>query len=155
MAFGQASGPPASAQQIRHLESLLGDAGHGSFKEARHPLGLTQRQAAGKFTSQEASELIERLESSIEEPDEPDESGESGAESGTGDATEPRGGAGRPAERRTPSVSAEERAARRLLSRQEEAVVDLPSELLATELERRGWTCIPPPDWQASGPTTS
>lgn len=129
MAFGQASGPPASVQQIRRLESLIEEAGHASFREARHPLGLTQRQAAGKFTSQEATELIERLELETE----------GGAEVR----------ADSPADRRVPSaVAAEERAARRQLSRQEEAVADLPSELLATELERRGWTCIPPPDWQ-------
>ena len=60
MAFGQAAGPPASAKQIAYLESLLKQKGHDSFRDARHPLGLTQRQAGGKFTKQEASELIDR-----------------------------------------------------------------------------------------------
>ena len=61
MAFGQTSGPPASHRQIETLEGLLELADFGSFREARHRLGLTQRQANGKFTSAEASELIERL----------------------------------------------------------------------------------------------
>ncbi len=60
MALG-ASGPPASAKQISYLQALLEKAGHGGFREARRPLGLTQRQASGKFTKQEASALIDRL----------------------------------------------------------------------------------------------
>ncbi len=62
MAFGQASGPPAGARQIEQLSDLLERAGFASFREARHPFGLNQRQAAGKFTVPEANELIERLE---------------------------------------------------------------------------------------------
>ena len=62
MAFGQASGPPAAVQQLNRLAELLAERGFDSFKEARHPFGLTQRQAGGKFSSGEASELIERLE---------------------------------------------------------------------------------------------
>jgi len=60
VALGQA-GPPASAKQISYLQALLEKAGYGGFREARRPLGLTQRQATGKFTKQEASELIDRL----------------------------------------------------------------------------------------------
>jgi hypothetical protein len=54
-------GPPASARQIAYLLALVQKAGHGDFKEARIPLGLTQRQAEGKFTSKEASALIDVL----------------------------------------------------------------------------------------------
>ena len=36
-------------------------AGHTSFRDARGPLGLTQRQAGGKFTRDEASTLIDQL----------------------------------------------------------------------------------------------
>lgn len=63
MAFGSSagSGPPASAKQVQYLQALLDKAGYGTFREARHPLGLTQRQAGGKFTKSEASELIDRL----------------------------------------------------------------------------------------------
>ena len=62
MAFGQASGPPAGARQVERIEELLARAGFDSVREARHPYGLTQRQAGGKFTIAEADLLIERLE---------------------------------------------------------------------------------------------
>ena len=61
MAFGQQSGPPASAKDVKELLSLLQDLGHSDFRDARGPIGLTQRQAAGKFTRDEAAALIERL----------------------------------------------------------------------------------------------
>lgn len=61
MAFGQPSGPPATARQVRELLELLQQAGHVDFRDARGPLGFTQRQAAGKFTRDEADELIARL----------------------------------------------------------------------------------------------
>ena len=63
MAFGQQSGPPASASQVRELLALLKEAGHADFREARGPLGFTQRQAAGKFTRGEAAGFIDRLQS--------------------------------------------------------------------------------------------
>jgi hypothetical protein len=62
VAFGQQSGPPASASQVRELLSLLNQAGHASFREARGPMGFTQRQGAGKFTRDEATGLIDRLQ---------------------------------------------------------------------------------------------
>ena len=61
MAFGQQSGPPASARQVQELLALLQEAGHSDFRDARGPMGFTQRQAAGKFTRSEADTLIERL----------------------------------------------------------------------------------------------
>ena len=62
MAFGQYAGPPASGRQIQELLTLVRDAGHADFRDARGPLGLTQRQAAGKFTREEAEALIEQLQ---------------------------------------------------------------------------------------------
>lgn len=62
MAFGQQSGPPASARQVRDLLTLLHEAGHTDFRDARGPMGFTQRQAAGKFTGQEAEAFIEELQ---------------------------------------------------------------------------------------------
>lgn len=62
MAFGQASGPPASGKQVRELTELLAAAGHDGFRDARGPLGLNQRQAAGKFTRDEAQAFIDQLE---------------------------------------------------------------------------------------------
>lgn len=61
MAFGQQSGPAATAKQLQYLESLVRKAGHDGFRDARGPLGLTQRQAGGKFTRDEASALIDQL----------------------------------------------------------------------------------------------
>lgn len=62
MTFGQQAGPPASARQLQELLGLLQEAGHRDFRDARGPLGFTQRQAAGKFTREEVSEFIERLQ---------------------------------------------------------------------------------------------
>jgi hypothetical protein len=61
MAFGQVSGPPASAKDVKELLNLLQDLGHSDFRDARGPMGLTQRQASGKFTRDEAAALAERL----------------------------------------------------------------------------------------------
>ena len=70
MTFGQASGPPASARQVDRLLALLNEAGHVDFRDARGPMGFTQRQANGKFTVDEVEELIERLEAA-EDPGPP------------------------------------------------------------------------------------
>ena len=50
MPFGQQLGPPAAAKQVQVLLTLLTNAGHTGFRDARGPMGFTQRQAAGKFT---------------------------------------------------------------------------------------------------------
>ena len=71
MAFGQQSGPPATARQLDELLELLQAAGHDGFRDARGPMGFTQRQAAGKFTRAEADELIERLQATAEDDDVP------------------------------------------------------------------------------------
>jgi hypothetical protein len=62
MAFGQQSGPPASHRQVSELLTLLQDAGHADFRDARGPMGFTQRQAAGKFTVDEAAAFIDALQ---------------------------------------------------------------------------------------------
>lgn len=62
MAFGQPAGPPASPRQLKQLLALLQEAGHTDFRDARGPMGFTQRQAGGKFTRDEAEALIERLQ---------------------------------------------------------------------------------------------
>jgi hypothetical protein len=61
MAFGQQSGPPASSRLVQDLLALLRDAGYSDFREARHRFDLTQRQAGGRFTRDEAETLIARL----------------------------------------------------------------------------------------------
>jgi hypothetical protein len=108
MAFGQQAGPPASARQVQELTQLLHAAGHEGFREARHPLGLTQRQAGGRFTRGEAEELISRLQ-------------------GTDDASPTKAVA------EAPRVEASQKVLRLM-----------PADQLALELERRGWTVIPP-----------
>jgi hypothetical protein len=129
MSFGQSSGPPASAKQVAYLRSLVEQAGYDSFREARHPLGLTQRQAGGKFTTREASTLIDQL---LERGVDEDHAAE--AEPST-DAPRPRSAA---AERRAQA------ATERLEAERMEAVRGMPAEVLAAELERRGWATSPP-----------
>jgi hypothetical protein len=62
MAFGQQAGPPASRREVQELLTLLQSAGHIDFRDARGPMGFTQRQAAGKFTRDEAAAFIARLQ---------------------------------------------------------------------------------------------
>lgn len=62
MAFGQPAGPPATSRQLQALQTLLQEAGHGDFREARGPMGFSQRQAAGRFTRAEADAFIEQLQ---------------------------------------------------------------------------------------------
>jgi hypothetical protein len=66
MAFGQQTGPPATARQVQELLALLQDAGHTDFRDARGPMGFTQRQAAGKFTRDEADAFINQLQEADE-----------------------------------------------------------------------------------------
>jgi hypothetical protein len=109
MAFGQQSGPPASANKVRELVALLHDVGHTDFRDARGPMGFTQRQASGKFTRDEADAFIEQLEEAAHKETPP------------------------PPLRRAKRPSTAERALR-----------DVSSELLAVELQRRGWIVIEP-----------
>lgn len=46
--------------------ALLKDAGHADFRDARGPMGFTQRQAAGKFTRDEATGFIDQLQETEE-----------------------------------------------------------------------------------------
>ena len=43
MAFGQPTGPPASARELEELLVLLLEAGYSGFRDARGPMGFTQR----------------------------------------------------------------------------------------------------------------
>src|SRR5690606_14120571 len=51
-----------SQRQLNDLLELLQRAGHTDFRDARGPMGFTQRQAAGKFTAAEAQAFIEELQ---------------------------------------------------------------------------------------------
>jgi hypothetical protein len=52
---------------VEQLLALLKDAGHTGFRDARGPLGFTQRQAAGRFTRDEVAAFIGQLQDN--EPD--------------------------------------------------------------------------------------
>jgi hypothetical protein len=109
MDFGQPSGPPAPARRVRQLLELLHDAGHTDFRDARGPMGFTQRQASGKFTRDEADAFIDQLEAAAQ--------GES------------------PSPARTPA---------KRLTAAERALQEMSSDLLAGELQRRGWIVTEP-----------
>lgn len=66
MAFGQASGPPATHKQLDELLQLLNESGFDDFRDARYPMDFTQRQAGGKFTRDEADEYIAKLQERAE-----------------------------------------------------------------------------------------
>ena len=132
MSFGQPAGPPASAKQLAALEAALSDAGYASFREARHPLGLTQRQANGKFTAGEAAELLERLEGEAE-----------GAEAPADEPPQAPRPAPRSAQRARHVPKPRPRAPTGGPT-VDDVVTAFPDELLAQELVRRGWTCTPP-----------
>jgi hypothetical protein len=121
MAFGQQSGPPATARQVQELLGLLHDAGHVDFRDARGPMGFTQRQAAGKFTRDEADAFIEQLQ-----------------EAEMAESAEPGGGAGAGAPVRDARPAAVRQTAAELALRK------VPAEQLAAELQRRGWVVMEP-----------
>ena len=109
MAFGQQVGPPATHRQVQELLALVQEAGHEDFRDARRPLGFTQRQAGGKFTRDEAEAWIAQLQD--------------GADGGDDPAPQPS----------VPRPTAAERTLR-----------TMPAELLAAELQRRGWAVMEP-----------
>ena len=117
MAFGQASGPPASHSQMSELTELLHAAGHADFRDARGPMGFTQRQANGKFTRDEAAEYIAALQDAAHESDE-----------STPDQAPPT------PTRPTPTQRA----------RATSPIERFSDEQLAAELQRRGWVVMEP-----------
>lgn len=127
MSFGQASGPPASAKQVQHLLALLEAAGHTDFRDARGPMGFTQRQAAGKFTRSEAEAFIEQLEAA-------EHAGEAPPSAPPGATVPPKAASVKTASA-TPAAA---------LSSTEQALRKVPSTMLAAELQRRGWVVMEP-----------
>jgi hypothetical protein len=125
MAFGQSSGPPATGRQVRELLDLLAAAGHSDFRDARGPMGFTQRQAGGKFTRDEAEAFINLLESEVHGDGPPSERGP--------DATA-----------RTKGRTTTSRSSRPSGSSDARALEDVPAEMLAAELQRRGWVVLEP-----------
>ena len=122
MAFGQQSGPPATAKQVQELLSLLHAAGHSDFRDARGPLGFTQRQGGGKFTRDEADAFIAQQQQEAEE-------------------AEPTGPAASAPAPTTPSSTARPKAK---AAAADAALAKVPSGVLAAELQRRGWIVVEP-----------
>lgn len=122
MAFGQQSGPPASHRQLSELTALLEQAGHVDFRDARGPMGFTQRQAGGKFTRDEAQAFIDQLEQAAD-----------GAAPDPEPATTPKP---RPKPSSKPTPTARHSTSQTLRR--------IPSEKLAAELQRRGWVVMEP-----------
>lgn len=118
MAFGQQAGPPATGKQVQELLALVEAAGHDGFRDARHPLGLTQRQSNGKFTRDEAQELIDRLLAA------------EAVASGTCAPPTPVEERVTPADRKRATLADQLRR--------------VPDDLLAAELQRRGYAVIQP-----------
>jgi hypothetical protein len=125
MGFGQQSGPPASAKQVQELVALLQAAGHSDFRDARGPMGFTQRQAGGKFTRDEADAFIEQLQAEQERSDTVED-----VEPVTKLDAKP---ASRPAARPASRPSAADQSLR-----------GVSTERLAAELQRRGWIVVEP-----------
>jgi hypothetical protein len=125
MAFGQAAGPPASRRQVETLAELVRAAGHTDFRDARGPLGLNQRQAGGRFTRDEADALIARLEAEAES-----EPGTEASPDAPGEATATRSARPAPTNRRDAQLA--------------NSLHRVPAELLAAELQRRGWVVMEP-----------
>ena len=150
MSFGQ-SAPSASPKQIAYLLSLVKQAGHDGFRDARGPLGLTQRQAAGKFSKSEASTLIDLLLNGDGSGDDGDEYG-SRQNSDRNDRSRhdsSRQNGSRPDSSRvgdgTTAISGERiSATERLALDRADLLRGMPAELLAGELERRGWAVSAP-----------
>ena len=120
MAFGQQSGPPATAKKVQELLSLLHEAGHSDFRDARGPMGFTQRQAGGKFSRDEADTFIAQLQNEAEE--------QSVQQPTPAAATQPAPPAA-PKPRTTAAT---------------QALAKIPTPQLAAELQRRGWIVVEP-----------
>jgi hypothetical protein len=137
MAFGQSSGPPANGKQLRELLELLEAAGHSDYRDARGPMGFSQRQAAGKFTSGEADEFIERLQTEIHGDGPP-----------PGSRPPPAARAPKPA---TPKPAPPKPLPRKTAAKRPStppttstSLSNVPVEELAAELQRRGWVVLEP-----------
>jgi hypothetical protein len=102
---------------MRELTELLQAAGHSDFRDARGPMGFTQRQAGGKFTRDEADEFIAALQEAAGEV--ADEAPDS-----------------------APDAPAAPKPAQR--ARRDAPLEKFSDEQLAAELQRRGWVVMEP-----------
>ncbi len=153
MAFGQSSGPPATGRQLNELLELLAEAGHSDFRDARGPMGFSQRQAGGKFTRDEADAFIEQLQSELYGDGPPADSSPPASTRATPPPSkivkrQP------PAKRSSTKRSSTKRSSTKRSPTKgapapdgpsaETALGDVASEDLAAELQRRGWVVLEP-----------
>ncbi|MCP3974645.1 MAG: hypothetical protein GY720_09145 [bacterium] len=144
MAFGQSSGPPATGKQLNELLELLDAAGHSDFRDARGPMGFTQRQAGGKFTRDEADAFMEQLQSELYGDGPPAHSTPPASTRATPRPSkiarrQPKTSTSQT--KRSPSTKRSSSAKR---SSSEAALEDVSTEDLAAELQRRGWVVLEP-----------
>ncbi len=129
MTFGQPVGPPASPKQMQYLETLMARAGFTGFADARSVLGLTQKQARGKFTGREASVLIDTL---LEAQKKVEENGDFSIAARTDVVAD------------TAQLRKEQLAEERRVLEQAHILKSITADLLADELRRRGWSVTEP-----------
>ena len=129
MAFGQSAGPAASHRQVAELLELLQNAGHADFKDARGPMGFNQRQAGGRFTVDEAAELIDQLQQAEYEADQQAEAAAT---------SEPEKEAAPEPQAKPTGMTDAERA------EMERAVRAASTKSLVLEVRRRGWIVTKP-----------
>ncbi len=140
MSFGQSAGPPATQRQITTLLSLLNDMGHVDFRDARGPMGFNQRQAGGRFTRDEADTLIDKLTEEADTRELLDALGDELARDPEVENEErKRTASSVPNRRKTPRTTTQPR-----VQPPSRAVRQIPTEVLAAELQRRGWAVIEP-----------
>ena len=132
MAFGQSAGPAASHRQVAELLELLQNAGHADFKDARGPMGFNQRQAAGRFTADEAQAVIDQLQQAEYEAD---QQAQATGSSERKQEPEPEQTEGAP---KRNGMTDEERA------EMERAVRSASTKSLVLEVRRRGWIVTKP-----------
>lgn len=119
---------------MRELQELLEEAGHSDFRDARGPMGFTQRQAGGKFTGPEADEFIAQLQTELHGDGPPPGSRPSSA------AKPPETNA-----RPKKSASNNATAKRKPVAKKSNGELSqFSSEDLAAELQSRGWIVAEP-----------
>ncbi len=120
---------------MRELMELLEAAGHVDFRDARGPMGFTQRQAGGKFTGPEAAAFIEQLQSEIHGD---------GPPPGSRPAKASRVVSETPTKPTPRAAPRKRRASAAPSAAQSEALSEFSSEDLAAELQLRGWIVAEP-----------